>query len=181
RKKGSLRAPEEILLDQNQMARGHKFFQIGFVEISLDHRLIAFGVDVRGDERFTLHLKDLTSGKLKRDSIADVGSVAWAADSRTFFYTTLDPMHRPYKVFRHRVGDPLKKDALVHHEKDDAFFAGVSVSRSRAYVFLELHAKTTSEVHFVAAGRPDAKFRLVQKRRRHLEYDVEHHGDSFYI
>jgi len=181
RKKGSLRAPEETLLDQNQLARGHKYFQLGFVEISPDHNIVAFGVDVRGDERFTLHLKDLTTGRLKRDSMVDVGSVAWAADSKTFFYTTLDAQHRPYKVFRHRVGQPPKRDALVYHEKDDAFFAGVSVSRSRDFVFLDLQAKTTSEVHFLPAAQPESKFKLVQRRRKHLEYDVEHHGKHFYV
>lgn len=181
RKKGSLRGREEVLLDQNRMARGHKYFQLGFVEISPDHNVVAFGIDVRGDERFTLHLKDLATGKLKRDTIRDVGNVAWAADSRTFFYTTLDALHRPYKVFRHRVGHPAKRDALVYHEKDDAFFASVSVSRSRAYVFLDLHAKTTSEIRFLPATRPESKFRLIQRRKRHLEYDVEHHGDHFYV
>jgi oligopeptidase B len=181
RKHGSLRAREEIVLDQNQLARGHKYFQLGFVEISVDHRLLAFGTDIRGDERFTLHLKDLTTGKLRRDSAKDVGSVAWATDNRTFFYTTLDATHRPYKVFRHRVGQPARSDALVYHEKDDAFFAGVSVSRSRKFIFLGLHAKTTSEMRFLRADRPESSFHVVQPRRRHLEYDIEHHGDHFYV
>ncbi len=181
RKKGSLRATEEVLLDQNLLARDHKYFQLGFVEVSPDHKLVAFGVDIRGDERFTLQLKDLVTGKLKRDSVRDVGNVAWAADSKTLFYTTLDPQHRPYKVFRHRVGDLSRRDVLVYHEENDAFFASVSVSRSRDYVFLGLQAKTTSEIHFLPAGKPLSRFRIVQRRRKHLEYDVEHHGDHFYI
>jgi oligopeptidase B len=163
------------------LARGHKYFQLGFVEISNDHRLLAYGIDTRGDERFTLHLKDLTTGNLRRDRIRDVGGVAWAADSQTFFYTTLDELHRPYKVWRHRVGQPAGRDVLVHHEKNDAFFAAVSRSRSRAFVFLTLQAKTTSEIRFVAADRPQSPFRIIQARRRHLEYDVDHHGEHFYV
>lgn len=181
RKKGNLRAREEVLLDQNRLARGHKYFHLGFVEISNDHRLLAFGVDTCGDERFTLHLKDLTTGKPRRDRIKDVGGVAWCADSQTFFYTTLDAMHRPYKLFRHRVGQPAGRDVLVYHEKDDAFFAGVASSRSRAFVFLSLQAKTTSEIRFVPADRPESALRVVQPRRRHLEYDIEHHGEHFYV
>lgn len=181
RKRGSLRAREEVLLDQNRLVRNHKYFHVGFLHVSADHRLLAYGTDTRGDERFTLHVKDLTTGRLRRERIADVGSAAWAADGRTLFYTRLDAAHRPYKVLRHRIGEPPGRDVLVHHEKDDAFFATLSRSRSRAFIFLGLHAKTTTEVRFLRADRPHAAFRVLQKRRRNLEYEVDHHGDHFYV
>lgn len=181
RRHRSLRAREQVILDHNALARGKKFFDVGLHAVSPDHTLLAYSIDTRGDERYALQIKDLRRGRLLPEVIADVGSVAWASDSRTLFYTVLDALHRPYKVFRHRLGEPLEKDELVFHEPDESFFLGVAKTRSRAYILLELQAKTTSEVHFLPAAHPDQPFRVVQRRRRHIEYDVEHHGDSFFI
>jgi oligopeptidase B len=172
---------EEILLDENELAAGHEFFSLGLMRVSPDHRLLAYTVDTRGDERYTLRVVDLTSGKLKRDRLEQVDSLAWATDSRTFLYTVLDQAHRPYRIHIHRLGDKHGADALVYHEKDDAVYCSVSLSRSRRFIFLDLHAKTTSEVRFVPADRPEARPRLIQRRKAGLEYGVGHAGEHFYI
>jgi oligopeptidase B len=179
RKRGSLRGKEEVLLDQNRMAKGRKYLAVGFYRVSPDHRLLAYGVDTEGSERFTLRVKDLHTGRHLRDALHDVSSAAWASDSRTLFYVVLDRAHRPYKLYRHTLGQ--RRDRLVHHERNEAFFASVSRSRSRAYVFLDLHARTTSEVRFLPADRPRSRLRLVQRRRQNVEYAVDHRGDHFYI
>jgi len=181
RRHRSLRAREEILLDHNALARGKKYFDVGLHSLSPDHGLLAYTTDTSGDERHTLQIKDLKTGRLRPEVIADVAGVAWALDSATFFYTVLDHLHRPYKVYRHRLGEPVAADTLVFHEPDESFYVGVATTRSREYVLLELHAKTTSEVHFLPAAQPEQPFRCVQKRRRHVEYAVEHHGDTFFV
>lgn len=181
RRHRSLRGREQVILDHNALARGNKYFDVGLHAVSPDHALLAYSTDTRGDERYVLQIKDLRTGRLLPEKIEDVSSVAWALDGRTFFYATLDHLHRPYKVFRHRLGEPVANDELVFHEPDEAFYLGVSTTRSREYIVLDLHAKTTSEVHFVAAARPEEPFRVVQPRRRHLEYGIEHHGDSFFV
>ena len=181
RRHRSLRAREEVILDHNALARGKKYFDVGLHAISPDHAHLAYSTDTKGDERYALQIKDLRRDRLLPEVLRDVGSVAWALDGKTFFYTVLDPLHRPHKVYRHRLGEPVADDELVFHEPDEAFYLGVSTTRSRDYILLDLHAKTTSEVHFVPAAHPERPFRVVQRRRRHVEYGVEHHGDSFFI
>lgn len=181
RKHRSLRAREQVLLDQNRLAKGKPYFAVGSQNIHPAHTLLAYTTDTTGDERYTLQIKDLTSGKDLPEKIANVSSVAWARDGETLFYAVIDHLHRPFAVYRHRLGTPVDEDVRVFHEPDEAFYLSVGTSRSRDFVLLELHAKTTSEVHFLPAAEPHQPFRLIQKRRRHVEYGVEHHGDSFYI
>ncbi len=172
---------EQVILDENELAASHEFFALGLMRISPDHRLLAYAVNTTGNERYTLHLKDLQTGRLKRDTLRDVDSVAWSTDSRSFLYTVLDPAHRPYKVYLHRLGRRPDEDELVHHEKDDAVYAAVSLSRSRRFLFIDLHAKSTSEVRYLPADRPDARPRLIERRRTGVEYGVDHAGKHFFI
>ena len=119
RKKGSLLAREETLLDENALAQGHGYFSLGPSEVSPDNNLIAYGVDTGGRRFYTIRIKDLSTGKLLDDVIADVsGNLAWANDSRTLFYTKQDPNTlRPYRIYRHRIGTPPADDRLVYEEK----------------------------------------------------------------
>lgn len=181
RKHRSLRAREQVLLDQNKLAKGKPYFAVGSQTIHPAHTLLAYTTDTAGDERYTLQIKDLTTGKDLPETIANVSSVAWARDGETLFYAVIDHLHRPFAVYRHRLGTPVADDVRVFHEPDEAFYLSVGTTRSRDFVLLELHAKTTSEAHFLPAAEPHQPFRLIQKRRRHVEYGVEHHGDSFYI
>ncbi|RMF68411.1 MAG: S9 family peptidase, partial [Calditrichaeota bacterium] len=182
RKKGSLDAPEEVLLDENELAQGHKFFRIGVLETSPDHRYLAFSVDTTGNETYTMYVKDLQTGRLLADTIENTYyTLAWANDNQTFFYTVLDAAKRPYKLYRHRLGQPAAQDQLVHHEKDDKFFISVRRSKSGRFIFLELESQVTAEVRYLSADRPQDTFRVFKPRRYNVEYSLFHQGDYFYI
>ncbi len=172
---------EEVLLDENALAKPHAFFSLGQLRISPDHRLLAYAIDTKGNERFVLHIRDLRTGRLRRDTLHDVDSVAWSTNNRALLYTVLDKAHRPHKVFLHHLGQKQSDDVLVHHEKDDAVYCAVSLSRSRRFLFIDLHAKTTSEVRFVPADRPEARPRVIERRKMGIEYGIDHAGDYFFI
>jgi oligopeptidase B len=180
RKHGSLTAPEEILLDGNAMGQGKKYFRIGNYAVSPNHKLLAYSLDYEGDEDYTIHVKDLATGKLLADEIPTTYySLEWANDNTTFFYTVLDPAKRPFKVFRHTLG--VKQDTLVYHETDERFTVELSKTRSRAYIFINIGSSLTSEVRYVSADHPTDPFHVILPRVQETEYDVTHHGDSFFI
>lgn len=176
RKAGSLDAPEEILLDQNALAAGHDFCDLGVYRMSPNHQLLAFSVDYDGNERFLLQVKDLTSGELLPDAIPDTFySVEWAADNQTLLYNKQDAAWRPYQVYRHQLGTDPANDVLVHHETDDSFWLQLYKSKDQQYLFLDMHSTTTKEVHFIPADQPTAEPVVVHPREHKLEYSVEHH------
>jgi len=182
RKKGSLRAEEEILLDANELAKGYSYFYIGVYKISPDHQLLAYSVDTSGAERYTLYVKNLNTGKLLKDEIPNTYySVEWANDNMTLFYNILDEAQRPYKLYRHKLGTDPKDDVPLYHEKDEAFYLDLGKSKSKAYLFLILESMTTSEVHYLDAENPIGKFKIIHPRQHEMEYSVEHHEDKFYI
>jgi oligopeptidase B len=180
RKHGSLEAPEEILLDANMLAEGHAYFRIGAFAVSPNHALLAYSVDVVGDEMYTVRVKNLATSELLSDEIRNTYySLEWAADNRTFFYCVLDEAKRPYRVFRHRLGG--EADTLVYHEPDERYTVEVSKTSSRDYLLINVHSSLTSEIRYVAAARPDDDFVPILARVYKVEYDVTHHGDSFFI
>jgi len=182
RKQGSLEAAEAILLDENQLADGHDYCEVGVFAISPNHQLLAYSVDTNGAELYTLCFLDLTTQQHYLETIPDTYySFAWGNDSQTVFYTQVDAAHRPYKLFRHRLRTPATEDVLIYHEADDAYFLSVGTTRSEAYILLSLNSKVTSEVHYLDANHPTGAFRVIQPRSPGIEYDVEHHSDSFYI
>lgn len=182
RKKGNLDAGEEILLDQNVLAEGHEYFQIGAYEISPDHKLLAYSVDTAGSEVYTLHVKDLSAGELLKDEIAGTYySVEWANDNKTIFYNVLDEAKRPYKLYRHILGTDPTEDVLIYHEADESFFLSIDKTKSKAYLILDLGSHTTSEVHYLDANRPTEDFRIIHPRQHEMEYYVVHHGEKFFI
>jgi oligopeptidase B len=182
RRRGSMDAAEEVILDQNILAAGHDYFRVGAAEPSPDGLLLAFSTDTSGAEEFTLFVKDLATGQLLPEAIPGTSyGVEWAADSRTLFYTLLDATRRPERLMRHRVGTNPTEDALVYHEPDGAFFLGIGKSKSQAYLVLELGSHTTTELRFLSADDPQGEFRLVRPREPGIEYDVAHHGERFFI
>jgi oligopeptidase B len=182
RRRGSLEAPEEILLDQNPLAAAHAYFRLGVSEVSPDHQLLAYSVDTSGAEEFALYIKDLTTGELLAERIEKTShGLAWANDSRTLFYTVLDEARRPCRLYRHVVGQDPSQDPLVYFEPDQAFFLDVSRTRSRRYLLLDLSSHSTSEVRFVSADHPEEPFRVVQPRQAGVEYSVTHHDNRFFI
>ena len=180
RRHGSLEAPEEVTIDLNQLAKGERFMARGSYEVSDDGRWLAYTLDNTGFREYTLHVKDLKSGKVGPESIPRVSSVAWAADNNTIFYVVDDESKRPYRLYRHALGSS-SADTLVYEEKDAMFTLGVDRSRSKAFVFLESGSHTASEWRFLPASDPAGVFRLVAAREKEHQYDVDHHGDLFYI
>ncbi|MDX2229960.1 MAG: S9 family peptidase [Leptolyngbyaceae cyanobacterium bins.349] len=180
RKKGSLAAPEEILLDQNQLAAGQEFLELGVLAVSPNHHILAYSTDTTGAERYTLRFLNLLTGEHLAEEILNTAAIAWGNDNQTVFYAQLDEVNRPYQLWRHRLGD-TRSDELLYHETDDFFYLDIGKTRSEAYLLLSLNSKITSEVHFLDANYPNGTLQVIQPRSQGVEYAVEHHGDHFYL
>ncbi|MCE9552688.1 MAG: S9 family peptidase [Planctomycetes bacterium] len=182
RRKGKLDAPEQVILDENTLAKEGDYFAMGPTELSPDQRWLAYGTDATGNEQYTLRIKDLEKNDLLADSVPNAGeAVAWANDNRTLFYTTRDESARPYRLYRHVVGTDPKQDVLVYEEPDKAFFLSVAWTRSRKFLLLELTSNASSEIRFLDASQPTGEFKLVEPRRPGVEYGVRHQGDTFWV
>jgi oligopeptidase B len=181
RKKGSMDAPEEILLDVNELAKGQTFMSLGAYNVSDDGNLLAYSTDNTGYRQFTLAVKDLRSGKLLIDHAERVDSMAWANDNKTIFYTVEDAgSKRPYQLYRHTVGT-TGPDSLLYEEKDERFEVGTGKTRSKAYLLLIISSHTTSEARFIPADQPMAEWKIIEPRKQDVEYYPDHNGDFFYI
>lgn len=179
RKRGSVEAREEIFLEVNQLARGKPFLGLGTTEVSDDGQLLVYSTDETGFRQYTLHIRDLRTGRDLPDRAEKVGSVAWAADNRTLFYTVEDHAKRQYRLYRHRLGAPA--DDVVYEETDERFELAVGRTRSRACLILTSASHTASEVRWLPAGQPEAEWRLIAPREPEHEYYADHHGEVFYI
>lgn len=181
RKRGSLDADEEVTLDVNALAEGHAFASLGAYAVSDDTRLLAYSLDVTGFREYTLRIKNLMTGELLPDTVEKVGSVVWAADNATLFYTVEDAAKRPHRLYRHALGGGKDADALIYEEADALYRLWAQRSRSRAFVFVGASSATSDEVKFLPAEAPDAAALLILAREPEHEYSVAHHGDLFYI
>lgn len=165
---------EQILLDENVEAEGHEFFSLGALSVSVDGNILAFSVDVKGDERYTMRFKDLRTGELYEDTIVGIGAGAtWGADNHSVYYLTVDEAWRPDTVWRHRLGAGLPAQK-VYHEADERYWLGVGRTRSNKYVVIAAGSAITSEVRYADAADPEAEFTVVLPRRDGVEYSVEH-------
>jgi oligopeptidase B len=174
-------AQEEIVLDQNELAKGQTFMQIAAYAVSPDGNLLAYSYDNTGFRQYQLAVKDLRTGQTLTDHAERVGSVVWANDNQTIFYTQEDPVEkRQYRLYRHTAGsaDP---DALVYEEADERFVIAAFKTRSSDYIFLISGSHTTSEARYIAAKDPTAEWKVVEPRKQGVEYYPDHNGDSFYI
>jgi oligopeptidase B len=181
RRHDSLDAPEEVTLDLNELAKGERFMARGDAEVSDDGNLLAYTLDNTGFREYTLHVKDLRSGRVFPESVPKVSSIAWGADNRTLFYVVDDAAKRPYRLYRHVLGTATSSDSLVYEEPDAMFTLGVGRSRSGTYVLLESSSHTSSEWRVLEAARPAGAFALIAAREKESQYDVDHRGDLFYI
>lgn len=174
-------APEEVLLDGNQLAEGQAFFSIGDTDISDDGHLLAYTTDLTGFRQYTLHIKDLRTG-LTRETIAErVGSVAWAADSKTLFYTIEDEVQkRQFQLYRY-CAQQSQAAALVYEEADERFNLAVGRTRDGAYLVMESASHITSESWALAANTPTGKFQLIAAREDDHEYSIDHRNGLWYI
>lgn len=179
RKKGTMDAQEEIVLDLNKLAEGKPFLSMALYEISPDGKWLAYSLDYTGFREYSLYFKNMETGEVLPDKIDKVQSAAWANDNKTIFYVTEDKAKRPYKLFRHVLGG--KDDALLYEEKDELYRLGVETTRSRGYVVATSASSETSEVRVLDASKPADAFKVVLPRKFGHMYSVDHHGDRFYI
>jgi len=188
RKKGSLDAPEEILIDQNALAGENNFCRIGAFSISPDANKLAYSVDADGTEVCTIYIKDLITGALSPEVITNTfgdvyghSGVEWARDGRSFLYVTRDPALRPFRIYRHVLGTDPIQDTLLFEEKDETYFLGLTQSRSKAYIMAYLHSTITDEWIYFPNDGTTYEFKSFQPRIKGIEYQVEHAGDHFFV
>jgi oligopeptidase B len=182
RRRGSMDAPEQVILDANELGRGHDYFELGYVERSPDENLVAYAADVDGSELHHLRFRDLTTGADLADVLQGVYyGAAWSADSRIFFYVRPDAAMRPYQVWRHALGTRPEDDRLVLQEDDERFELNVELSKSERYIFITSSSQVSSECRFLRSDQPGEEPALVERRRADIEYSLDHQEDRFLI
>lgn len=180
RRRRSMDAAEEILLDLNALAEGHKFLSVGGYAVSDDANWLAYSVDTTGYRLYTLHVKDLRTGGRSTEAIERTGSIVWATDNRTIFYTTEDPeTKRSHKFWRHIVGEASSE--LMLEEPNELYDLAASRSLDRQMIFLTSFAKTSREVKFFPAHEPTAPLRVIAAREEGHEYEADHYQGQLYI
>ncbi|MEJ6781344.1 S9 family peptidase [Aminobacter sp. Piv2-1] len=173
---------EEIILDGDKEAEGQAYFRLGGMDHSSDHRRLIWGFDDKGSEFYTLRIRDLASSSDLDDVVGDTGgSGVWDGANKGFFYTRLDPNHRPSKVFYHAVGSDAAGDRLVYEETDPGFFMNVGGTRSNEWIMISISDHETSEYRLFPASDPAAEPKLVAARETGLQYDIEEGGDIFFV
>lgn len=173
---------ETVLLDGHKLSRGKDFFDLGETAHSPDHRLLAWSSDEAGSELYTIRVRDLASGADHADEVKETtGDLEWANDSTSFFYIRVDANHRPSRVYRHVLGADPATDELIYEEDDAGMFVSISQTQSGSYLLIDISDHETSEVRILNLSQSDMKPQVVSPRKEGLRYDVEHHGDLFYI
>jgi oligopeptidase B len=183
RKKGSLDSKEEILLDENVLAKGHDYFAVGGLDVSPDNQWMSYGVDLVSRRIYTIHFKNLVTGEVLEQTIPNsTGSVAWANDNKTVFYTSKNEVTLlPEKIWRHKVGTDSAKDELVYEEKDQSFYNGVYRSKSGEFIIIWNSSTLVNDYHILSANDPDGEFNNFSPRGTEHEYSIDHYQDKFYI
>jgi oligopeptidase B len=183
RKKGSLDAKEEILLDVDKLAEGHAYYAASGFAISEDNKLLAYGVDEVSRRQYTIYIKNLETGEVMKDAIPNTeGEACWAADNKTFFYTSKNPVTLlSEKIKRHTLGTDASTDALVYEEKDKSNYIGVGKSKNDKYIFIYSQATMSAEVRMIEAAKPMDAFKVFAPRMKDVLYDVITLNDKFLI
>ncbi|MCL4146648.1 UNVERIFIED_CONTAM: hypothetical protein GTU68_018925, partial [Idotea baltica] len=183
RKKLEEGAEEEIMLNGPEMAKGYSYYGIGGQSVSLDNKILAFGIDTISRRQYTIYFKNLETGDLLKDELSNTGgSATWANDGKTVFYTTKDPQTlRQNKILKHVLGTNQSDDVVVYEEKDDTFRCGVFKTKSDAYLVIGSFQTLSSEFRYLDANNPDGEWKVIQPREKDLEYSMDHYGDHFYI
>jgi oligopeptidase B len=183
RKKGSLEADEEIMVDANVIAEGHEFCSVRSPRVSSGQNLIAYGVDTVGRRFYTIRFKNLDTGDVLKDEIPDVtGGAAWANDNKTLFYAKQDPTTlRSHLIYKHVLGTDVSEDVLIYDEKDEEFSCYVWKTKSKDYLFIGSYQTLSSEFRYLDANDPNGEFKVFLAREPDHEYSVDHYQDKFYI
>lgn len=183
RKKGSLTAPEEILLDVNKMAEGHAYFSVSTAAVSPDNKWVAYGVDTKSRRQYDIFIKNIATGEILSDVITNTeGYPVWSNDNKTLFYTGKHPVTLlSERIMRHKVGTDAKADVEVYKETDPSNYIGVGKSKSDKYIFVYSSQTLSNEIFYLDANTPEGKFKVFQPRMKEVRYNVDHAGDKFYI
>lgn len=183
RKKGTMEAKEEILLNVNDLAKGHSYYSITGLSVSEDNTLLAYAEDSVSRRRYTVYVKDLRTGKLVENPIPNTeGDIVWANDNKTYFYTKKDSVTlRSRWIIRHKLGSDASKDQVIFEEKDDTFYTGIYKTKSKKYLIVWSGSTLTNDYHILNANTPDAPLKQFSPRERGLEYSIDHYGDKFYV
>ena len=182
RKKLPARDIEEVLLDVNEIAKDQDYCQVLGLRVSLNNKILAFGIDTVSRRQYEIRFKDLGSGEYYQDKIKNTtGQGTWANDNMTFFYPIKDPVTlRADHIKKHRLGQ-IGEDISVYYEEDETFWAFVYKSKSEDYIFFGSYSTLATEYSYLKADQPDDDLQLLQARERGLEYDAFHFKDKFYI
>ena len=183
RKQGSESGPEQLMLDGNAMAQGQDFFQIGDEEISPNEQLLAYAEDTVGRRQYTIKFKDLASGKTLPDELKNTpASMAWADDNKTLFYVENDPVTLlTVRVKKHMLGTPAASDAVVYEERDHSYYMGVGRTGDDKYIVIDENSTLSSEIRFIPANQPKAKFKVLAPREHDFEYHADHIGHRWIV
>ena len=182
RKKETLEATEELLLDVNELAKEKSYYSAAGLSVSPNNKILAFGEDVVSRRIYTIRFKNLETGEWIEDKIPNTtGKAVWANDNKTVFYSVKDETLRSYKIFKHRLGEDVEKDVEVFHEQDETFNTYVYKTKSEKYIVIASFQTVSSEYQVLNADTPDEAFRILQPRERKLEYDIAHYEDKFYV
>lgn len=183
RKANSDDGQEELLLDIPKMAKGENYFALGDKSISENNRYMAYSIDLVSRRQYTIYVKDLKTGEILEDKIENTtGSICWANDNKTIYYTKNDEVTlRSNKIFKHTLGTETSLDELVYEEKDETFSCFIFKTKSRKYLVIGSSQTLSSEYRFLDADNPDGKWQVFQARERNLEYSISHFEDHFYV
>lgn len=176
-------AKEEIMLNGPEMGKGHSYFAIGDYTVSTNNKMLAYSTDYVSRREYTIRVKNLETGEILSDEIAETsGSITWANDNKTLFYSKQDPVTlRPYRIYKHVIGTDSSEDELVYEEKDDTFGTFIYKTKSKKYLIIGSYQTMSNEYRYLDADNPDGEWTMIQPRVRGLEYGVDHFGDDFYI
>ena len=183
RKKGSLDAEEEVMLDGNELAGGYDYFSVGGMSVSPDNNWLAYGIDTLSRRFYTIHFKNLSTGNVLKQTIPNTtGSAAWANDNKTVFYTSKNKTTLlSEKIYRHKIGSEPTKDVLVYKEDDIEYYTGVYRSKSGKYIIIWNGSTLVSDYHILSADNPNGNFANFTPRGTEHEYSIVHYGNKFYI
>lgn len=173
----------EVLVDGNERAKGHEFYQLGDLTISPDNKRIAIAEDKEGRRNYNVAYKDLSDNTWKENVLTNISAnLVWANDSKTLFYVDKDPQTLlPYQIYRHQYGTDRKQDVKIFEENDDRFYTWMGKSKSEDYILVSIESSTTSESRLIDANAPEKPMVIFSERQEGREYDIDHFNGEFYI
>jgi len=182
KKIGSKKIEEYWSGEKEKKKLNAEYFGIGDLEVSNNDEMLAYSLDLKGSEYFTIYVRNIMDNKIMSEEIKETsGSITWSLDDKYIFYSKLDKNHRPRKIYRHKIGTEVKKDQLIYEEKDEGFTCGIDISSDEKYFLISTSDHTTSEVYFFEVNEINPKPKLFKKRQKEIKYSVDSWGKNFFI